>query len=234
MAILFASLAAASEALSGCVTPAYYEYDAAFDVHRISERSLSGAESIVTIVSPIVSSDSAKAYPDSLRYIIVNGDTAYRHSVSALTPVFDSAAPYHTDGTINYVALVYDSLTIRDTTYETGFSAAITAPPYGDTIQTANDAIFSFQSIAGSANPLSCFMEISDSSSFYSNDIVLGAIGTVDFPASSLKTLQPGILWADLRVAESATDYFITNIQYYEIIVEHQVDLDRIVAYHLR
>ena len=92
MAILFASLAAASEALSGCVTPAYYEYDAAFDVHRISERSLSGAESIVTIVSPIVSSDSAKAYPDSLRYIIVNGDTAYRHSVSALTPVFDSAA----------------------------------------------------------------------------------------------------------------------------------------------
>ena len=230
---LFGFLAVVTTLLSGCVTPAYYEYDASFSVHRISERSLAGVESVVTIVSPTVSSDSAKAYPDTLRYIIVNGDTAYRHPVPALSPVFDSAAPYHTDGTINFVTLVYDSLTILDTTYESALSSAITAPPYGDTIERARGVNVSYQSSAGSASSLRCFLQISDSSTFISNDILLGSSGTINFPSSNLTTFKPGTLWSDLQTGESATDYFITYITYYEIIVEHQVITDRIVAYPL-
>lgn len=228
----FGSLAVA--VISGCVTPAYYEYDASFSVHRISERSLAGVERVVTIVSPTVSSDSAKAYPDTLKYIIVNGDTAYRHPVPALSPVFDSATPYHTDGTINYIALVYDSLTILDTTYENALSSAITAPTYGDTIQRANGVNVGYQSNAGSASSLRCFLQISDSATFLSNDVLLGSSGTINFPASNIAPLKPGTLWADLQIGESAADYFITYITYYEIIVEHQVILDRIVAYPLR
>jgi hypothetical protein len=231
--ILLVFFASVTVLISGCVTPAYYEYDASFSVHRIFERSLSGVESVVTIVSPTVSSDSAKAYPDTLKYIIVNGDTAYRHPVPTLSPVFDSAAPYHTDGTINFVTLVYDSLTILDTTYEAGLTATINAPMYGDTIQRANGLNVSYQTNAGSASSLRCFLQISDSSTFYSNDVLLGSTGTIDFPASNLAALHSGILWADLQVGESATDYFITYITYYEIIVEHQVIMDHIVAYAL-
>ncbi len=231
---LFGFFVIVSALLSGCVTPAYYEYDASFSVHRISERSLAGVERVVTIVSPTVSSDSAKAYPDTLKYIIVNGDTAYRHPVPTLSPVFDSAAPYHIDGTINYVTLVYDSLSILDTTYETALSSAITAPPYGDTIERSSGVNVSYQSTAGSANSLRCFLQISDSSTFISNDVILGSTGTINFPASNVAVLKPGTLWADLQIGESATDYFITNITYYEIIVEHQVIMDRIVAYPLQ
>ncbi len=233
-ALCLISLLAASRFLAGCVTPAYYEYDASFTVHRILERSLSGTESAITIVAPTISSDSAKAYPDTLKYIIVNGDTAYRHLVPGTLPIFDSAAPYHTDGTINYISLVYDSLTILDTTYETALSASITAPTYGDTIQRSNGVNIGYQSTAGSASSLRCFVQISDSSNFLSNDVLLGSTGTVDFPASSLASLKPGTLWADLQIGESATDYFITYISYYEIVVEHQVIEDRIVAYPLQ
>jgi hypothetical protein len=233
IAILFGSIVSISLFLAGCVTPAYYEYDASFSVHRISERSLAGVESVATIVSPTISSDSAKTYPDTLKYIIVNGDTAYRHLDPGTPPIFDSAAPYHTDGTINYVSLVYDSLTILDTTYENALSASITAPSYGDTIQRANGVNVGCQTTAGSASSLRCFLQISDSSIFLSNDVLLGSSSTVNFPASSLAPLKPGTLWADLHIGESATDYFITYITYYEIIVEHQVVEDRIVAYPL-
>ncbi len=231
--VLFALFVVTSAMFSGCVTPAYYEYNASFNVHRISERSLSGVERVVTIVSPTVSSDSAKAYPDTLRYIIVNGDSAYRHPVPSLLPVFDSVAPYHTDGTINFVTLVYDSLTILDTTYESNLTALIEAPPYGDTIQRANGVNVSYQTSAGSANSLRCFLQISDSSIFISDDVLLGSTGTINFPASNLTAMHSGTLWADLQIGESATDYFITYITYYEIIVEHQVIMDCIVAYPL-
>jgi hypothetical protein len=227
-------LLAASRFFTGCVTPAYYEYDASFTVHRILERSISGTESAITIVTPTISGDSAKAYPDTLKFIIVNGDTAYRHLIAGTQPIFDSAAPYHTDGTINYVTLVYDSLTILDTTYETALSSSITAPPFGDTVQRGNGVNVGYQSTAGSASSLRCFLQISDSSTFLSNDVLLGSGGTIDFPASSLALLKPGTLWADLQIGESATDYFITYITYDEIVVEHQVILDRIVAYPLQ
>lgn len=226
-------LAAMTGVCSGCVTPAIYEYDASFDVHQISERSQSGAERIFTIVSPTVSSDSSRAYPDTLKYIIVNGDTAYRHAAPGLAPVFDSAAPYHTNGAINFISLVYDSLTILDTTYETNLEAAITAPTYGETIHRANGVNIGYQSSAGSSSSLRCFLQISDSLTFYSNDVSLGRSGIIDYPASDLKSMKAGTLWADIEVGASATDYFITYIQYYDIVVEHRVVIDRIVAYPL-
>jgi hypothetical protein len=224
--------------LAGCVWPPdstatgnnqgnNYPNYSSFYVHRISQRSLSGAETLVTIVSPDYY-NTFEAYPDSVQYIVVNGDTAYRHPVIPFPPVYDSAAPYHLDGSVNFVTIVYASTSITDTTYDADLLAQITEPTPGDTIQRTSDAIFGFQTEVQSSSSQSATLQLTDSVQFYPRSVESNN-GTIDFPYYDLETFQPGTLWADLQLVE--TEY--VNNYNYEYQNQRVVTLDRIIAYPL-
>jgi hypothetical protein len=229
--------------ISGCVWPPdstdvynnqYYPYNAGFDVHRVSQRSLTGVETVATTISPYYNS---YYYSDSIRYILVNGDTAYRHPVIALPPVYDSAVPFHTDGSANFVTFVYSSLTFTDTSYESGLTALITAPKPGDTTQRASDLLVSYQTNNGAtANNQNGYVQITDSSHFYTQTLNYTYSGTLDFPTSEMGIFQGNTLWIDLHFTEVASDeVHIVNPNLYSnyISVQREVDIDRIVAYPL-
>lgn len=235
--------------IAGCVwppdsTPTGYNnnttYYSGFIVRHISERTLSGTESLVTLVSPaseIADYYYSYYYPDSIRYIIVNGDTAYRRPVYLLPAVYDSSAPYRVDGTANFVTIVYPSFTISDTTYEGSLFAQITAPAYGDTVSRVTDALFSYQTNTSQYSYPSGSFSITDSVSFYSQALNYGNMGTLDFPVNDLASFHPGTLWADLKVLSNNQNdgvFISSGPPYYQIYLSHEVDLDRIVAYPLK
>ncbi len=232
--------------LGGCVWPPdstatgnnqenIYPYNAGYDVHRVSQRSLGGVETIATTVSPYDEYYSS-SYPDSVRYILVNGDTAYRHPVIALPPVYDSAVPYHVDGSANFVTLIYSSLSITDTSYENGLTAQITAPKYGDTIQRSTDAIIGFDiTNSSTSNFQSGSIQLTDSLNPYSQPIYYEyTSSSVDFPSNDIASLQGNTVWADLHFTEEANDnvYAPTSYDNYSTIYR-EVEIDRIVAYPL-
>ena len=226
--------------ISGCVWPPdstdvnnnqYYPYNAGFDVHRVSQRSLTGVESVATTISPYYTS---YYYSDSIRYILVNGDTAYRHPIISLPPVYDSTVPFHVDGSANFVTFVYSSLTFTDTSYESGLSAQITAPKPGDTVQRSADLLVSYETNSGAtANNQSGYIQITDSSHFYTQTLNYTYSGTLDFPTSEVGIFQGNTIWIDLHFTEEASDNVrIVNPNFYNnyINVQREVDLDRIVT----
>jgi hypothetical protein len=232
--------------LAGCVWPPdstptnfqqYYPYNAGFDVHRVSQRSLSGIESVVTTISPYNTENYYPYYADSVRYILVNSDTAYRHPIITLPPVYDSAVPYHIDGSANFVTLVYPSFSITDTSYENGLSAQISSPKYGDTVQRSSDLLVGYEANSGtSSNNQNGYIQITDSARFYTLSFDYEYNGTLDFTSNDLITLQGNTVWADLHFTEFANDnIYMANPNYYGeyYSFQRQVDLDRIVAYPL-
>jgi hypothetical protein len=239
--LLFGMSFLALGALAGCTwppdstpvpyTPRPYLY---YNVHCISQRSVSGVESVVTIVLPYESYYyGAAPESDSLRYILVNGDTAFRHPTISSSIVYDSAAPYKIDGSENIVELVYPSISINDTSYVTDLNAQITSPPYGDTILRTSDAIFGYSTSLYSAE-----FQVSDSLNFYpqsidaqnyNNSVGLYS-GAVDIPVNEMEIFRPGTLWADLTVSGTIE----SNVQYKGESFESAIQLDRIIAYPLR
>jgi hypothetical protein len=221
-------------ALAGCVwapdskTPTYNEVPYyTYAVHRIAERSILGVESIVTIVTPQIDED-VYAPEENLQFILVNGDTAYRHPVLVLPPVFDSSAPYHIDGTANFVTLVFPTSSIIDTSYVTSGTPLITAPAFGDTIVRASDGIFGYQTNTAERYSL----QVTDSIHFYSQFLDSSA-GFIDFPATEMETFQQGTMWADLNVyGIIEPGNYDENYANYEI--DRNLTIDRIVAYTLR
>ena len=213
-----------------------YPYNAGYDVHRVSQRSVTGVETIATTVSPY--DQDYPYYPDSVHYILVNGDTAYRHPVITLPPVYDSAVPYHVDGSANFVTLVYSSLSITDTSYENGLTVQITKPQYGDTIQRTTDIIMGFNiQNSGTANFQNASLLLTDSLNPYSQPIYYTyatTTGTLDFPSNDIASFQGNTVWADLHLTEEANDNVYTPTYYdnYSTIYR-EVNVDRIVAYPL-
>src|SRR5437879_428440 len=99
-------------AVSGCVWPPDPHTLTApldlvsFDVHKTTNRWLNGSDHVTTIVTP----DYADYYfyggtTDTARYIIVNGDTAYRH-LGDYSPTYNTNVIYHTDGSPNTIIIV--------------------------------------------------------------------------------------------------------------------------------
>jgi hypothetical protein len=224
--------------LGGCVWPPdstptgnnqqNYYYNAAYDIHRISERSLSGSESVITLVSPLISNSSNQYYYDSIRYIIVNGDTAYRRPTVLSPSVLDSAAPYKFDGSLNVVTLIFPSSSVTDTSIVYIVAPQITSPVYGDTIQRTSDAFFGYQTDVSSYG---WTFQVSDSVNYFPQSIYNSnsTRGTIDVPENELQTLQPGTLWADLTVSASVASY---NTSYFDNF-ERTAELERVVAYPL-
>ncbi len=245
--LLFAIPILFLSALAGCVWPPdstptgnnqqIFPYNPGYDIHRVSQRSISGVESIATTISPYGLEYYTSQYPDSVRYILVNGDTAYRHPIITLPPVYDSAVPYHLDGSANFVTLVYSSLSITDTSYENGLTAQITAPKYADTVPRTSDLLIGFQTYASSSassNYEDGYVEITDSALSYSQSLENEYTGALDFPSNDLESFQGNTVWINLHFTEVANDdVFVPNYydNYYEI--EREVDVDRIVAYPL-
>jgi hypothetical protein len=229
--IFFAIPVLALGLLAGCVwppdstqVPEYYPPYISYDIHRISQRSLAGVETVSTVVSPYT--NEYGTYPDSLLYILVNGDTAFRHPTITSSPVFDSSAPYRFDGSYNIVSFVFPSASIFDTSYVSNVTAQITSPPYGDTIKRATDALFAYQL---GADGYGGTFQITDSINYYSQQLE-SYNESIDFPVNEMETLRAGTLWANLEVeteAESANTY-------YEYVQDRTVELDRIVAYPLQ
>jgi hypothetical protein len=217
--------------LAGCVwppdsteVPPFYPPYLSYDIHRISQRSLAGVETVSTIVSP--SANEYSAYPDSLLYILVNDDTVFRHPTITSTPVLDSSAPYRFDGSTNIVVFIFPSESIFDTSYVYNVSAQITSPPYGDTIKRTTDALFAYQT---DEDGYGGNFQITDSINFYSQPLD-SYNETLDFPANEMETLRAGTLWADLQVQSVAE----SSNTYYNYIENRTVELDRIVAYPLQ
>ncbi|HEY3876166.1 MAG TPA: hypothetical protein VGM92_11875 [Candidatus Kapabacteria bacterium] len=203
-----------------------YSFETGFLVHRISQRSIAGTESVQTVVSPYYS-----AYPDSTLYLIVNGDTAYRHPILLFPPSYDSSAPYRVDGSANIVQLVYPSFSISDTSYDQEFSAQITAPAYGDTIYRAKGVLIGVTVMPGSTSGYgNSFVELTDSNYFYSQSLDYEFNTTASFPSNELETFTGNIAWADLHFTEISEDYPIYPNSY---SFRREVDVDRIVAYPL-
>ncbi len=231
--------------ISGCVWPPdstlvginqpYYPNDAGFVVHRVSERSLVGVESIVTTISPYTLVNYSPYYPDSVHYIIVNGDTAYRHPIITLPPIYDSAVPYHVDGSANFVTLAYSSLSITDTSYENGLTVQITSPNFGDTIPRSTDALIRYNiANSGTANFQSASVTLTDSINSYTQPIDYVYSNSVDFPSNDLATFQTGTLWVHLNLIEAANDNVSYPNYYGEYYyMQRQVNFDRVVAYPL-
>jgi hypothetical protein len=212
-----------------------FPYNPGYDVHRVSQRSLAGVESIATTISPYVLEYYTPSYPDSVRYIIVNGDTAYRHPFISLPPVYDSAVPFHVDGSANFVTLVYSSLSITDTSYENGLTAQITSPKYGDTVLRSNDMLVGYETYSSSTASLeNSFLTITDSALSYSQSTDNDYTGALDFPSNDLESLQGRTVWVDLHLTEEAYNEVYTP-NYYDNYYEfyREVDVDRIVAYPL-
>jgi hypothetical protein len=235
--LIFALLCGLTLAYSGCVWPPddtevpipYNNVQSVYlAVHRISERTIAGQESVITIISPDYA--DATSGTDSVQFIIVNGDTAYRHPVSALPPSYDSAAPYHIDGTANFVTFVFPSFSLRDTSYESDIIAAIIQPPYGDTLQRMSDVPFGFQTSVETSYIQSATLEVTDSLQSYNEPIETNT-GTIDVPYNEMETFQPGTLWAELHLVNIVESYNSNNY-YYENV--RRIMLDRIVAYPLR
>jgi hypothetical protein len=217
--------------LAGCVWPPdstqlpnpYYNQEyASYLVQHISERSLAGVEQTITLVSP---DNSYYSYSDSVRYILVNGDTAYSHPVISMPPVYDSSAPYHVDGSANFVTVVFPSSSITDTNFVSNLTIQITAPPYGDTISRLNDALFGYR--ANSDFSYTGTFQITDSVLYYSQSLNLNT-GAVDFPVTEVQTFKPGTIWASLSFLG-----FLNN-DGYNVPGNHALEVERIVAYPLR
>jgi hypothetical protein len=230
--------------LAGCVWPPdstptgniqqNFPYNSGYDVHRVSQRSIAGVESVVTTIAPY----NEEYYPyntDSVRYILVNGDTAYRHPILALPPVYDSAVPFHVDGAANFVTLIYYSFSITDTSYENALTAQITSPKYGDTIPRSTDLFIGFQSNSSTtSNSESGYITITDSALSYSLYTDNENTGTLDFPSNDLESFQGNTLWADLYFREVASDNIYAPNSYGNYNeIQREVDVDRIVAYPL-
>ncbi len=224
-----------STSLAGCVwapdptvIPEVNYQPASFSIHIVSERSVAGTERVTTVVEPYLNNNNYlyEGYNDSVEYIIVNGDTAYRHPVPTQPPVFDSSAMYHVDGTLNYVTMVFPSFTTTDTTYESDFMDSITAPRFGTTIHRDSDAYFSYEINSG-YDYASMQLQITDSIEHFDESLDEGS-GSIDVPMNEMQLFQPGTLWVELHFSETEP------LDHTEYSIDRQITLDRIVAYPLQ
>ena len=166
---------------------------------------------------------------DSLHYLLVNGDTAYRHPIFSLPPLLDSSAPYHLDGSANFVTFVFPSTSFVDTSYVSSGLPKITDPALDDTLSKTSEAVFHYQ--LNNANYFT--FQITDSNNFFKQQYDT-AIGTNIFPASELDSLRSGTVWADLTafgIIEPGPSS-VTHQGGYD--VSRYLEIDRIVAYDLK
>jgi hypothetical protein len=222
--------------LAGCIwqpdptqNPIFYS-DVSFDAHVVSYRSLDGTEHTITAINPAFDGDIYGDFEyngllaDSVRYIVVNGDTAYRHPSSQSPKVYDSSSTYHIDGSRNIVTLVFPGYSLNDTNYDS-LVAQITSPPPGSTLGRTTDGLFTFQTDLVDISGLSGSMQLTDSNGISFTNQLLGFVdtGTVDFTYNQMTEFNPGNLWAVLHL-----DYYDEDSPFY---TERHTALDRIIAY---
>ena len=208
-----------------------------YQVHLISKRMLDGSETMTTVVSPMLS-----YYPyeygyyneyDSVRYIIVNGDTTFRHPIQAFPAVSDSSAPYRFDGTPNYVTFVYDRSTATDTSKITFGPASITWPVQGSTIQRDTFLTVNYREPTNDLSYNFLTIEVTDSiTNFVSHFTgVSGSqdVGRIDIDESYMSAFKGNTLWVILHEqAESIYDRDYYADRY------HLIVFDRMVEYSLQ
>ncbi|MDP4198988.1 MAG: hypothetical protein Q8922_06545 [Bacteroidota bacterium] len=200
-----------------------------YQVQQTRSRSLDGAEHTATIVTP-VSQYAEYGYNssgDSVLYIIVNGDTAYRHPVSGMPPQVDSAAPFHLDGTLNTVVIIYPSAARADTTYPSGFLADIASPAIGDTLSRTEDVSFTVRTQILEHPFVSGNFNLTDSIGNFSI-LVNTDQQQIGVTASKLAGFRPGTVWAELHLHYYLYDDWTTNNHL------SSVRVDRIVPYILK
>jgi hypothetical protein len=207
-----------------------------YQVHIISKRLLDGTEQIATIIAPIAPT-YAYSYEyyylnlyDSVRYIIVNGDTAYRHPVSFFPAVYDSAASYHFDGTANIVTFVYDAKSITDTSHQNFTFGSITWPESASPILRDTDLIVNYRMPASNFAYLSGILEVTDSITNVVENIG-NDVGRTYVSKEEMKRFKGGMLWVILH--ESAEESEGPNYPYYNYL-DHYIYYDRMVAYALQ
>ncbi len=215
-------------ACSGCIwqpdsSVVEYPYSVGYDVHIISQRNLDGSEHLITYVVP------SRYGSSDLQYILVNGDTVYRHLDNRQPITIDSSAPFHLDGTQNIVTLVFPNVSVPDTSYEPQLKGTITAPAVGDTVFRSKDTEIDY---TASFDPMfiedNAQLQITDSVHFITPTDTWG--NAYDLTSSEMQNFQPGTLWVELSLSE----YLSANSYYYLYESDRTIYYERIVAYPLQ
>ncbi len=131
------------------------------------------------------------------------------------------------DGSENFVSFIFTASSFYDTSYVTNVTAQITSPPYGDTILRSTDALFAYQT---NAEYYGSGFQITDSVNFYTEPLEYNN-ESVDFPENEMETLLPGTLWADLQIDGYPEP---VDVNYSNNVVTRSLEVERIVAYHLK
>jgi hypothetical protein len=205
-----------------------------YQVHLISKRLIDGTEQRATIIAPLpLEYPYEYNYPyyyDSVRYIIVNGDTAYRHPVAIFPAQYDSAAPFHFDGTANVVTFIYGSTSVTDTSNESFTPGSITWPTAGTTISRDTNLTVNFREPSDNFVSITGRVEITDS---ITNDIEYASVdvGSVEFEADQMMRFGGNIIWVILH--ENVQEVQGQSYPNYQSI-DHSITFDRLVAYSLK
>lgn len=219
-------------ALAGCVwpptsdvAPPAYRDDLSFSVHQTINYRVAGGADTTNVVWPTSYYSGYYDYIDSVRYIIVNGDTAFRHPSHSNAPVLDSSVRYFIDGRQNVVSMIFTTNSRTDTISESGLQAGITAPAIGDTILRDSAATWYYATDEFTPGSYNMLVTVTDSLHPYS-EATTSDVGSIEFRAGELTRFRSGPLWVMLRVTSHYNGYY-----YY---TQRTVLVDRVVPYVLK